>query len=90
MKDYMTGFQVGGGGVNLSNVSLPTSEGIFLSKIYLWATYEYTKVQNSPIYKQDDRVNKSIYDFRTAAGKGYRPMIMFTLDSKYSSNSRKL
>ena len=35
MKDYMTGFQVGGGGVNLSNVSLPTSEGIFLSKIYL-------------------------------------------------------
>ncbi|MGI6292739.1 MAG: RHS repeat-associated core domain-containing protein [Bacteroidales bacterium] len=91
MKDYMTGFQVGGGGVNLSNVSLPTSEGnIPIQNISFGATYEYTKVQNSPIYKQDDRVNKSIYDFRTAAGKGYRPMIMFTLDSKYSSKFEKV
>jgi RHS repeat-associated protein len=90
MKDYMTNFQIGSGGVNLSNVNLPTSEGtIPIQNISFGITYDYTKVQNYPVYKEDNRVNKSIYDFRTAAGKGYRPMIMFTIDSKYSSKFEK-
>jgi len=91
LKDYMDGFQIGKGGVDLSNFKLtPSYDNIPIINLSIGCTYEYTKIQNYPVLSSDDIANKFIYDFRTAAGEGIRPMIMFTIDKKYYETFEKI
>ena len=86
LKDFANGFQVGGGGINLSNFNMPTTKGDYVPIINLsiGCTYDYTKVQNYPDIRNINTSTDIQYNFNTAAGKGNRPMIMFTMP--YSSH----
>ena len=90
LRDFVNGFQIGGGGFNFSASNVPDGNGGFIQihNISVGCTYDNTVMTAGLFWNEDSRANRDIYSTRNIYNNspGHRPMIMFTLD-KGNENS---
>ena len=92
LRDFVNGFQIGGGGFNFSASNVPDGNGGFIQihNISVGCTYDNTVMTAGLFWNEDSRANRDIYSTRNIYNNspGHRPMIMFTLD-KGNENSER-
>jgi len=92
LRDFVNGFQIGGGGFNFSASNVPDGNGGFIQihNISVGCTYDNTVMTAGLFWNEDSRANRDIFSTRNIYNNspGHRPMIMFTLD-KGNENSER-
>ena len=92
LRDFVNGFQIGGGGLNFSASNVPDGNGGFIQihNISVGCTYDNTVMTTGLFWNEDSGVNRDIYSTHNIYNNspGHRPMIMFTLD-KGNENSER-